>query len=102
MAKLLKDASGIYNLDHVGSIHPIPIKGDKNDQNKVTAVFTAIHTNGGQVHQTTIPWVAASAIASDYWNGGVPSAKAPPVAQPAPPPPTEGEQLQQAQDQFAG
>jgi hypothetical protein len=100
MSKLLKDSSGIYNLDQVASLHPINIRGDKTDQNRITGVNTAISTVGGQTHQTEIPWAAASAIALDYWKagapaiaaGGAPTAPAPakPVSPPpvAPPAPT--------------
>jgi hypothetical protein len=99
MSKLLKDASGIYNLDHIGSIHPLPIKGDKTDQSKVTATNTMIAMNGGQVHHTAIPWSAAAAIAEDYWNGSQPPKVAAPKAAP-PPPPTSEQALSDAQDRF--
>ncbi len=99
MTRLLKDASGIYNLEWVASLHPINIRGDKNDQNKVTAVLTAISTTGGQTHQTTIPWDAASAIALEFW-GAEPKMAAPPVAAAAPP--TAGESLAAAIEQFGG
>ncbi len=101
MTRLLKDASGIYNLEWVASLHPVPIKGDKNDQSKVTAVLTAISTTGGQTHQTTIPWEAASAIALEFWSGGAaPFVAAPPVAPVAPP--TDAENLATAKEQFGG
>lgn len=99
MAKLLKDASGIYNLDHVSSIHPIAIKGDKQDQTKVTQTYTSIAMIGGQTHSTTIPYSAASAIALDYWNDGKPQPDAVPPRAPAPAP-TDSENLASAQQQY--
>jgi hypothetical protein len=83
-SKIIKDASGLYNLDHVGSIHPINLKGDKADQSKVTGQHTLIAMNGGQTHHTTIPWAAASAIATDYWNNGADSKPAAAAASAAP------------------
>lgn len=67
MSKLLEDGSGLYNLDHVASIHPVPIKGDRHDQTKVTAVHTSVSTVGGQTHQTSIPWEQSSAAARAHW-----------------------------------
>lgn len=99
MSKLLKDASGIYNLDHVGSLQPIPIKGDKADQNKITAVYTAIAMNGGQTHHTTIPWASAAAIAEAYWNENQPAKAAAPKAAP-PVAQTDAEKLAAAQAEF--
>jgi hypothetical protein len=100
MSKLLKDASGVYNLEHVSSIHPINIKGDKQDQSKVTAVHTAIAMVGGQTHHTTIPWSAAAAIVEDFLSGGVPQKPATPAPAPAPPL-TDAQKLEQAQGQYS-
>jgi len=77
MSKVLKDVSGFYNLDNVGSIHPVPIKGDRNDQTKVTAVTTSICTIGGQTHQTNIPWAIAASVAEAHWNAGQAPASGP-------------------------
>lgn len=101
MSRLLKDATGIYNLEMVASIHPINIKGDKADQTKITSVLTAISTIGGQTHHTTIPWADASAIVLDFWNDGAPPKAPVPVAQPAAPQ-TADEKLAAAQQQFGG
>lgn len=82
MPKILRDNTGIYNLDQVVSIHPLTIRGNKTDQTIITAVNTAISTVGGQTHHTNIPWPAASAIVLDYWKGTVTAAGAPPVVTP--------------------
>lgn len=54
--KVFQDDSGLYRLDCISSIHPVPIKGDRHDQTKVTAIHTAISTVGGQTHSTSIPF----------------------------------------------
>lgn len=54
--KLLEDASGVYLLASIASIHPVPIKGEARDQSKVTEVHTLITTAGGHRHNTAIPY----------------------------------------------
>jgi hypothetical protein len=83
MAKLLRDNTGIYNLDQVVSIHPLVIRGNKTDQTIITAVNTGISTVGGQTHHTNIPWTAASAIVLDYWKATVSAGAPPDVTPPA-------------------
>jgi hypothetical protein len=69
MSLILKDKSGHYLIGAIASIHPVEIKDDRRDQNKVTAVHTSISTVGGQTHNTTIPWDEASAAYSEYHEG---------------------------------
>lgn len=76
MSRILKDKSGHYLVEAIASMHPMEIKGDRHDQNKVTAIHTAISTVGGQTHNTTIPWDEATAAYSAYHE--------PPAAAPAP------------------
>jgi hypothetical protein len=78
MSKVLQDSSGIYNLDNVASIHPMPIRGDARDQTKITETFTQVSTVGGQTHSTSIPWAEASKAALAHWGAG-PAAADPPV-----------------------
>ena len=54
--QVLEDGSGLYRLECVVAIHPMPVKGDRADQTKVTATHTAVSTTGGQTHHTAIPY----------------------------------------------
>ena len=101
MAKVLRDASGIYNLAAIASIHPVNLKGDKLDQSKVTGQHTLIHMMGGASHNTTIPFAAADSILTDYWGGSAPAKSDAPNVAPAPAPTTE-EKLNDAQRQYGG
>jgi hypothetical protein len=72
MARVLQEPGpygGIYPLDRVGGLQAAPIKGDRNDQQKVTHVNTIIlFTAGGVVH-TVIPWEEAKKVALEEWDG---------------------------------
>jgi hypothetical protein len=74
MSRILKDKSGHYLIGAIASMHPMEIKGDQRDQNKVTAIHTAIATVGGQTHHTTIPWDEATAAYAEYHEGPPPAA----------------------------
>lgn len=97
MAAIIKDASGIYKLEYVASIHPVELRGNKQDQSQVTHVYTKISTVGGQTHDTTIPWDSAVAILLDFWDS-LPQTPAPVI--PPAPPLTEAQKLAKAQKEF--
>jgi hypothetical protein len=57
MSRFLKEPSGaIHLIDSICSVIPMPIRGDRQDQTKVTAVHTTIVTAGGQAHQLAMPF----------------------------------------------
>lgn len=67
--KYLEDKEGgVYHLDRIAAIQAAPIKGDRNDQQKVTHVNTIIHTEGGAVIHTAIPFDVARKAALAVWD----------------------------------
>jgi hypothetical protein len=66
--RVLKDKSGIYLVAAIVSAKPVPIKGDRHDQQKVTETHTVIETAGGNRHDTTIPWDLASKVLLEAWG----------------------------------
>lgn len=53
----LEDINGaLFRISEITSVTPLPIKGDRSDQTKVTAVHTALTTTGGHTHTTTLPF----------------------------------------------
>lgn len=64
MSKWLKDpATGaLYRIDGLTSVTPVPIKGDRADQNKVTAVQTRLTTSGGHTHDLSLAFSEAAAL----------------------------------------
>jgi hypothetical protein len=77
--RVLKDKSGIYLVAAIVSAKPVPIKGDRHDQTKVTETHTVIETAGGNRHDTTIPWDVASKALLEAW-GDSPAEQPPPAA----------------------
>lgn len=59
MQTYLEDDSGIYRIDHISAITPLPLRQDRTDQAKVTAINTVITTVGGHTHQTNISFEKA-------------------------------------------
>lgn len=86
MAKrVLEDTSkdgggGVYHLDRIAAVVPAPIKGDRTDQTKVTHINTILHTAGGAVLHTAIPFEVAKQAALDAWNDVAPAPAEPPKA----------------------
>lgn len=73
--EVFKDASGIYLVAAIVSAKPVPIKGDRHDQTKVTAMYTVLETAGGNRHDTTIPWSEASKVLLEAWGDVQPQQK---------------------------
>lgn len=67
--KYLEDKEGgIYHLDRIAAIQAAPIKGERTDQQRVTHVNTIIHTEGGAVLHTAIPFDVARKEALAAWD----------------------------------
>lgn len=66
--KYIEDQDGaVFHLDRIAGIQPAPIKGDRTDQQKVTHVNTIVHTEGGAVLHTSIPFAAARKAVLEAW-----------------------------------
>lgn len=79
--KVLEDTKdgAVYHLDHVAALQPAPIKGDRTDQYKVTHVNTIIHTVGGAVLHTAIPFDEAREFVDAAWADELPATPATPA-----------------------
>jgi len=72
--KYLEDKDGsVYHLDRIAALQPAPIKGDRTDQQKVTHFNTIIHTEGGAVIHTSIPFDTARKVVLSGWAPPAPA-----------------------------